>query len=517
MYSIVFVDDESIIREGISSCIRWQEVGFDLVAMFENGHQVLEYLEGHEVDIILSDIKMPKVDGLELAREVNQRFPQVMMLLLSGYDDFEYAQEAMKYNVQEFLLKPITASELTKTLVSVKKKLDDRLRERKEIEGLRERLEESLPLLRERFLYRLVSGKLSGQAIAERAAVVHWEDRRGAYQVVVIHPNDHADDLQRIYLSQFVQQLLEKHDEILFNRDDNLVLILQGPSQDDRGYVLARRIFTDLSKRDGSGISIGCGEVVDRAEKISLSYRGAVTALEYLKVLGVSRILRISEIRGKQSASVEHYNHLVSGLLQELKVGRLEDTLKALSQIFEFFEQSYLTLQEASFFLVRLHSMLQDFLQEFDLVEDTEEVIPYQTDYFVSINQARGFFVKALSDIDRRIRERRNSITTSRIHKAEAIIQRRYRQKNFSLQDICDELYLSTSQFSLLFKEGTGKTFVEYLTAYRIEQAKIQLKSSALRAYEIAELVGFSDPRYFSIIFKKQTGMTPLEYRRSVE
>lgn len=264
MYRLVFVDDESIIREGISSCIAWEPLGFSLAAMLENGQQAIEYLRTHPVDIVISDIKMPKIDGLELSRLIHEQYPQVMVLLLSGHDDFEYAQEAMKYQVNEFLLKPITADELTEVLKRVR------------------------------------------------------------------------DQLDRLSLAEHMKGYLLSADELLSNREENIVLILQDPicGSDDpqtcraystrvkqRGYDIARSVFSFISKRGEEQVSIGCGEVVTDLSHIVISYRGAQSAVDYVQVLGTSRILHISEIRNRQTVSPERFNLLLCGLIDQLKTG----------------------------------------------------------------------------------------------------------------------------------------------------------------------------------------------------
>ncbi len=533
MYRLVFVDDESIIREGISSCISWDDLGFELVKMFENGQQTIDYLREHPVDVVVSDIKMPKIDGLELSKLIYEEFPDMMVLLLSGYDDFEYAQEALKYHVSEFLLKPITAEEFTKVLITIREMLDAQRQEREHQEELQEKLDQSFPLLRERFFYRLISGKLDNSDILQKKTYFQWNDLQGLYQIIVIGIPESWSDLNRLSLFEQVKGILGDTDDLLTNREEHIVLLLQDPSctpeyvpdstayireVQRRGYHIAKRIFSFANNNKRvEPVSIGCGEVITDNTQIVISYRGAENALDYLRVLGVSKILHISEIRDKQPASPEEFNLLAANLIEQLKTGSRGETEKALEAIFSFFERSYLTLHEASLYLIRLHAQLQDFAQGMNLFAEENISIPYQTDFFVSINQARGFFTKVIYDIENRIQEKRHDVTMYRIDKAEAIISRRYIDKNFSLPDICDELFLSTSQFSYLFKEGTGKTFVEYLTAYRINQAKVLLKDSPMRVYEIADKVGFSDPRYFSIIFKKLAGKTPLEYRRSLE
>ena len=160
MYRMILVDDEAIIREGISSCVPWEDNGFFLAGVFEHGQQALEYIEQNPVDVVLSDINMPRMNGLELSRILGERFPEITVILLTGYDDFEYAQEAVRNQVREFLLKPITQNELSKVISTIKEELDIRKENKKAHEILLAKLEQSFPLLKERFLCRIISGML---------------------------------------------------------------------------------------------------------------------------------------------------------------------------------------------------------------------------------------------------------------------------------------------------------------------------------------------------------------------
>ena len=165
MYKLIFVDDEDIVREGITSRIPWGENGFKLAGVFGDGRAALDFVQENEVDVILSDISMPRMDGLTLSREIADSHPRIQVLLLTGFEEFEYAQEAVHHRVKEFLLKPITAEELGNVLERTKGELDRLRYVEGEQERLRDLLDRSLPLLRERFFYSLASGSASSRRV----------------------------------------------------------------------------------------------------------------------------------------------------------------------------------------------------------------------------------------------------------------------------------------------------------------------------------------------------------------
>jgi len=515
------VDDEAIVREGISRVVPWGENGFELSGLFENGEQALSFIEKNPVDIIITDINMPRMDGLTLSRILAERFPKIMVLLLTGFDDFEYAQEAVKNQVRELLLKPITAEELRELLARMKDELDLSREQDRQQEIMQEKLEQSFPLLRERFLYRLVSGRLGRENLVRRGEYFQWLDRGEYYQSVVMSIPESWDDIDALTLSEYLKQQVYSGDEVFSNREGDVVLLLQGSDEEEletRSRVTTEGAFLHTSRLEKDQITAGCGEVVNTPFQLHASYRSACNALDYTRVLGISQILSIHDVRDRKRISMEGFNSLIRQLMVDLRTGSSDKAQEDLREIFTFFENHYLTMSEASGYLTRLHFLMIYFLQEMDLISSTDlDPLFSPPGSFGSLNHAKTFFFKVLARIQEIIQGRRHDVVLSRVDRARQIISERFQKNNFSLKDICDELYLSTSQFSHLFKEGTGQTFVEYLTAFRVEEAKKLLKTTDLKGYEVAEQTGFSDPRYFSIVFKKQTGLTAMEYRKGLD
>ncbi len=519
MFNLIFVDDESIIRDGISSCVPWNINGFNLTGLFENGTQALDYIKNNPVDVVITDINMPYMDGLTLSKILAEQYPQIMVLLLSGYDDFEYAQQALKNHVRDFLLKPITASELSQTLENIYKEITEKKEQEKTNEEMKEKLEQSFPLLRERFFNRLVNGRQTEENINLRKNYFKWNDLQQLYQVSIIKISENWNELERITLFEFLKNNLDETYEVFFNTDENVVILSQGS---DIRYISEKRsdfiklILAYKSKQDKEPPSVGCGDIVTGIGKIPNSYKGAINALDYCNVSGLSQILSIEDIRDSKKINIEDFCRHLSDVIEQLKDGKKNKTIETLNNLFDYLESSYLNSDEAIIYYTRIHHTLELFKQEMGL---PGSILPMNDikDKFLKLNKAREVFTEILFEIEESLEKRRNDIIHSRIDKAKDIISRRYTENSFSLNDICSDLYLSTSQFSFLFREGTGQTFVEYLTSYRVEEAKRLLKTSDCKVYEVAEKVGYQDPRYFSIIFKKLTGVTALEYRKRLE
>ena len=519
MYRLIFVDDEDIVREGIRTRVPWGKNGFELAGTFENGVEALSYMARERVDLVLSDISMPRMDGLTLSQRIAEEFPGTQVLLLTGFEEFEYARRAVRHRVREFLLKPMTAEELGEVLERTRLDLDEARRYEKEQERLRSLLNDSLPLLRQRFFYRLISGKLDAEDIERRREFFDWPDLGGFSLVVVAAQPDDWDELTRFGFTRIVQGMISRRDGLYFNRSEDPVLLLQGKDASElekRGKKIAEALFNEAMKMGDSPVTIGIGEVVSGVEDANRSYLGAGNAVDHGRILGIARVQSIHEVRQKSRVSQEAFVSRARHLEKALKEGTRDSAREALDSLFALFEESYLTSSDAAGYLSRLQYHLSDFAEDMGFAgEDGGAAFPLlEPGVFSRLEEAKVYFRKQVAVLESRIRLRRNDAAHSRIDKALRLIAERFRDKNLGLRDICSELYLSTSQFSVLFKEATGRTFVEYLTEMRVDEAKKLLKTTDLRSYEVADAVGYQDPRYFSSIFKKTTGLTTTEYRR---
>lgn len=520
MFRLIFVDDEAIIRNGISKVVPWGENGYELVGLFEQGQQALDFIRDNPVDVVITDINMPKMDGLTLSRILADQYPKITVLILTGYDDFEYAQKAVKNQVREFLLKPITADELKEVLETVREELLLTREQEKAQEEMKEKLSQSFPLLKERFFNRLVRGKINREDFIRRREYFQWKDREKLYQVSIVSIPESWSELERVTLRELIKKTISPDDVVFFDLGENLVIIFQGDHPEglqSRVGETMEHIFLVSGSQEKDQISAGCGEVVSSFEDLPGSYEGAGTAVDYSRVLGLTQILFIKDVRDKDRIVPELFQSRLDSFIDALKEGKSGESLETLRDIFSYLEQRYMAHDEASSYYSLIHFHILNFLIDMGIQRGEDPFFPYKPQYYSTMNVAKESFEKYVREIEKKIESRRNDVILSRVDKAKEIVARRYSESGFSLQDMCGELYLSTSQFSFLFKEGTGQTFIEYLTSYRVEEAKKLLKSTDMKAYEIAEAVGYQDSRYFSIIFKKQTGITAMEYRKRLE
>ena len=567
MYRFLIIDDEPVVREGIAEYIDWNAHGFELVGTCRDGREGLQAVEELRPDVVLTDICMPFVDGLELAGSIAEEYPGTKTILLTGYDEFEYAQEAVKLKVSDFLLKPITPDELRELLGSIRNQLDDERNRRRRLERLQEQLTESLPLLRERFLNRLIKGAARPDEIARRIELLELSLPGPWYAAVVCDPDapeatdprDGRDvggaqpggappgamkpydgktdvaqsgaaqmgggryDLDRLAVENIVGAVSAEldHAVVCSTPRDEVVVILSAPGPEaavaqalECGDVIADRVAAEL----GHSIAIGTGDPVDALIAVSASYQHARLALEHRQVLGSSQVITAQQVRGNDAGSpIEIDADARARFVRALKGGDIEDTELALGDILRCFDATDRAMELC---LVVMHRLLADVLNALEvLAVDYGRIPELGRNPFGELNRLRrkdeieSWFLAVARSAQAFLANRRKEHSEWKAEEAKEFIRTHYMDPGLSLRTICSALSISKSYLSTIFKTHTGMTVVEFLTNVRMEAAKELLAAESLKSYEVATRVGFRDAHYFSLTFKKQTGISPTEYR----
>ncbi|MZQ86350.1 response regulator [Paenibacillus sp. 5J-6] len=532
MYKIIIADDEDNVREGIRDSLNWAELGFEVVGDFINGDEVIQAAGTLKPDVVLTDINMPLVDGLEVTRYLSENHPLTKVIILTGYDEFEYAQQALKLKVYDYILKPNTADELREMLSKLKAALDDETRQVEDLGMLKQQLRESLPLVRERYLNQLVTGDLRESNIDDKLAYLEIDLKANYYLVAVIDVDDQGE-LKKLFPGSESELLYfavcnisgemisrEKNGVVFQNNDDKTVVILF----DDDMEVLSRaatRIFEEIkvSVREylKFTVSIGVGDIMSSLKNIHYSHKRALSALEYRFFLGKNRIIHSGDMEGGLGERVPYDKLWEKKLITAIKSGTQQEIDVIVEKIIKNLKESYLSMDRCYIHVQHIIVSIMDALDDLDIGETTHSKIssPLTEIYgLITLDEIEDWLKTYCSRITGIILETRNKCSKMQAVKAEAYIRENYADTNISMDMVCKYLVLSTSYFSLIFKNHTGETFIGYLTRIRVEKAKELLKCTDLKTYEIANRTGYLDPHYFNLIFKKATGMTPTVYRK---
>lgn len=524
---VIIVDDEEIIREGIQKHIPWEELGYELVGTAGNGMEALKLFLREEIDLLVTDICMPVMDGLELLKNVNESYPLTRSIVLSGHDEFNYAQQCLKLGVKDYVLKPITPRELKHLLRKMKEELEREEQEKNFKESLKKHMEESLPVLREKFLNEWVCQPMEEEKINSKFSTLLMNPLLQPYQVLLLqldHSNQEEEQLLQFAITEIVKEYFLKYPNMVIfsNFKGQTVLVLTGSStnvySDAPLFSLLQEAKELIQKRLNVTVTVGIGNPVHYKKDVHLSFKEATDALEYRFLMGINQIIFIGDLE-KRKVSLSIALELEKKLLFTIKMGTIQQTHDLIEAIFSAWGKA--DVGTCKWYVTELIIMINKTFSELDV--DAMELWgdPHQLlndlHQHKTLYQIKDLLTEICQKANVLINEKRKHSTRALIAQAKMFIENNYGDIDLSLGRVCEELHVSPSYFSLIFKKETQNTFVEFLTKVRLEKAKKLLKTSDLKNYEIAEKIGFTDPQYFSTVFKKHVGVTPTEYRSSLD
>ncbi|WP_219835467.1 response regulator [Paenibacillus sp. R14(2021)] len=530
MYKAIIVDDEAVVRVGLKNTIDWREHGFELIGDYANGREAWEAIEQDKPDLVISDISMPFMDGLELAGLVVESYPYIKIIILTGFDQFDYAQQALRLKVSDFILKPITAREIRQLLDKVRGEMDEERQRREDLSRLQSQLKQSVPLLKERFLERLVAVGLGKAEIDDRFAYFGLPPLAANTVVVAADIDDfgerellsyeHDVEFLRFAAFDIFEEIAEREQAIVFRtREERMVAILSlnGSENDlyEAAFRFAEAVRYHIEKFLKFTVTAGVGRICHSAEMLPASYKGALSALDYRFLYGKNQVLGILDMEGQPDAVPPP--SWDRKLVSIVKTGSIQEAHDLIGRGIAELKQSRVPIEACFLYMQKIVLTLMNAIQDV-VAHDREASIDSQMMLmdvysYKTLDEIEGWLKQVVYAVMTEIADNRNHFTSMQIHRAVEYIETNYANDKMSLQDLCRHVLMSTSYFSLVFKQQTGETFIEYLTGVRMAKAKELLQSTSLKSYEIACQVGYSDPNYFSLLFKKRAGVTPKEYR----
>ncbi|SEC02318.1 response regulator [Paenibacillus sp. GP183] len=533
MYKIMIVDDEAEIREGIEELIQWEDHGFQFIGGYENGREALEASGANVPDVILTDICMPFLDGLELAERIKHISPFTRLILLTGYDDFEYAQRAIQLNVYDYLLKPFSAGQLRNLLDKVKLEMDEDYKQKEDIQRLKMQLNQSLPLLKEKFLEKLVTTSISRTELEEKLDFFDIRLVGPCYMAIVVDIDDFGSrnrsisvmeqELLRFAVYNIVEEIMVKPERgIAFRSRDEQIVVILSCEADDSAYYFVQQLAEEtrqcMERYLKFTVTVGIGTTCSTLLEIASSCQKAMAAIDYRFLLGKNKVISIADFGGMVPTETDGYPEWEKKLLRCLRTSSSHEIESIIEEWMLYFKRSLTPMPKCHLYLQKFHVALLDMMDELG-GERAEFSLFQSTDLFSGWNA-----MKTLDDIGawlkttcRQVMDELSNIridqTRLKVLAAEQYIKSHYSDEALSLQEVCRHVQISPSYLGVVFKTHTGQTFIEYLTRTRVDKAKELLKLSGLKAFEIAERTGYRDPHYFSLLFKKNTGMSPTDYR----
>lgn len=531
MLKIFLVEDEFVVREGIKNNIDWKAHGYEFCGEASDGELALPMIQKLKPDIVITDIKMPFMDGLVLSKLIKKELPWTEIIILTGYEKFEYAKEGIKIGIAEYLSKPINSEELLKEVDILAVKIEEKRQERKIKEMYMKEIEENVLKDRKDLFHYLVTGSKSAGELLEIADSLDIDLSSMWYNIVLMqtqsmnHANDEYSKIL-IEIEQEIENLIDETHLLIFDRNlEGKALLFKADSKEELEQIQNNYISKTketLLRYEQVRYFGGIGVPVNRLRELPLSFERASHAFAHRYLVKESYILNSEEM--KQVVYLEQEEFSISNVDPgQMDRGKIKEFLKfgdkeeAIYFVKEFFKALGTHAMKSTVFrqyiLMDTYFCVLDFLDGLQISRDEIEPIDISSGYLHNEEDAVNYVIriiqKALELREKNASNRYGDI----VDEVMRYIENNYGDEEISLNLLAAHVNFSPNHLSAIFSQYTGRTFSRCLTEYRMNKAKELLRCTGKRSSEIGMEVGYRDPHYFSYLFKKTQGMTPTQYR----
>lgn len=533
---VFLVEDEMVIRRGIKNSIDWEKEGYIFCGEASDGELAYPMIIKEKPDILITDIRMPFMDGLELCKLVKKELPNIKILILSGYDEFDYAKEAIRLGVTEYLLKPISSGKLLEALngvsESIRREKEDKDLVRKYMEEMRENTEHE----KQKFFEQMIAGNLSMADALETGKKYEMNLSAGMYNLLLFRFTLGEENRKSGELLGEAEYAIEKLTERLeyvfeFQRGVEGWAFLLMADNEEQMSERVKELSKDLEEimKNYSTIAYfgGIGQPVARLRELEESFREAERALVARFTMELNRIISVEDIRMAQNVDTLDDIEITSfgeiektrTMLEKFLNNGAEDEIDEFVDVYinELPEENLKSVLMRQYIIMDAYIVMMSFCEKIEGIEGEMQAQSEELKNSMKTIQTLEEIKNYIRMLLKKIIGVRDTISGRRysdiIEIAKDQIRKTYMSDEISLNTIAAEVGMSPSYFSSIFSKEMGKTFVEYLTEIRMDRAKELLMCSSMKTSEIGYEVGYKDPHYFSYIFKKTQNCTPKEFR----
>lgn len=533
---VFLVEDEMVIRRGIKNSIDWEKEGYIFCGEASDGELAYPMIIKEKPDILITDIRMPFMDGLELCKLVKKELPNIKILILSGYDEFDYAKEAIRLGVTEYLLKPISSGKLLEALngvsESIRREKEDKDLVRKYMEEMRENTEHE----KQKFFEQMIAGNLSMADALETGKKYEMNLSAGMYNLLLFRFTLGEENRKSGELLGEAEYAIEKLTERLeyvfeFQRGVEGWAFLLMADNEEQMSERVKELSKDLEEimKNYSTIAYfgGIGQPVARLRELEESFREAERALAARFTMELNRIISVEDIRMAQNVDTLDDIEITSfgeiektrTMLEKFLNNGAEDEIDEFVDVYinELPEENLKSVLMRQYIIMDAYIVMMSFCEKIEGIEGEMQAQSEELKNSMKTIQTLEEIKNYIRMLLKKIIGVRDTISGRRysdiIEIAKDQIRKTYMSDEISLNTIAAEVVMSPSYFSSIFSKEMGKTFVEYLTEIRMDRAKELLMCSSMKISEIGYEVGYKDPHYFSYIFKKTQNCTPKEFR----
>lgn len=533
---VFLVEDEMVIRRGIKNSIDWEKEGYIFCGEASDGELAYPMIIKEKPDILITDIRMPFMDGLELCKLVKKELPNIKILILSGYDEFDYAKEAIRLGVTEYLLKPISSGKLLEALngvsESIRREKEDKDLVRKYMEEMRENTEHE----KQKFFEQMIAGNLSMADALETGKKYEMNLSAGMYNLLLFRFTLGEENRKSGELLGEAEYAIEKLTERLeyvfeFQRGVEGWAFLLMADNEEQMSERVKELSKDLEEimKNYSTIAYfgGIGQPVARLRELEESFREAERALAARFTMELNRIISVEDIRMAQNVDTLDDIEITSfgeiektrTMLEKFLNNGAEDEIDEFVDVYinELPEENLKSVLMRQYIIMDAYIVMMSFCEKIEGIEGEMQAQSEELKNSMKTSQILEEIKNYIRMLLKKIIGVRDTISgrcySDIIEIAKDQIRKTYMSDEISLNTIAAEVGMSPSYFSSIFSKEMGKTFVEYLTEIRMDRAKELLMCSSMKTSEIGYEVGYKDPHYFSYIFKKTQNCTPKEFR----
>lgn len=530
---VFLVEDESVVREGLRDNIPWQQFGYQFVGEAGDGEMALPLIRKSRPDVLITDIKMPFMDGLTLSHIVGQEFPEMKIIIISGYDDFEYARQAIREGVEQYLLKPVTRRTLQKALTEVKEKIESEQEQKNYLHKYQDDMREYEQFFLRTFFEKVFAGQLSVQEIYEEAQKHSLDINAPFYNLVLIDVQEKANKqqageaCQKCYeeLMRFLMRFSNYY--LVFRWNINIYgILIKGESENiaERTEKCLEGIEQICAQyEEETNWYAAAGSPIERFSQLSDCYRKLNHIFNYRffepskHILSEKQAAGLTSESGEGALEIVDMNKTSPELIKSfLAKGQKEEAGEFVGNFLLGMDQALKSRIFWDYTLLNVRFAVLSYMEEIGVTQQeflqnvrSEDVQKME----IGLENMRHYIEEMLTQAIA-FRDRENKSQSKKaLEKSLEYIEENYMRESLSLNEIAAAQAVSPNYFSAMFSQEMQMTFVEYVTQKRMEKARSLLRETEMRSNEIALAVGYKNPHYFSFVFKKTQGCTPREYR----
>lgn len=530
----MLVDDEDMVRKRVINNIDWEARGFNIVCEAENGQEAYERFLIHQPDVVITDIKMPFMDGLELSEKILNEFPLTKIIVLTGFDEFDYAKRSVELHLTNYLLKPVSMKELMTILDEVKQTIDDEIEERRNANRLRAHYDESFPLMRQRFMLGLIEGSYKNDQLDQWLEHYKVTLTGNYYMVSVVHIDDFVEAKLRNQLDEIEMKKVSVLDMVkevnetyplgnFFIHNDQVVIITARDAHDKNEFINRYRINLErlrqaVNRYQEYTVTIGMGRVVSSIKQLQNSYTSALNAIDYKLMLGENQIINIQDTEPVEANNLEFSDIELKDLRRILKLGTLEELRVFVERLFDVNQLLNQDKGTYQIYILELVTAMIKTIKEMQI--DSKNFRFEELDLFEVVlrNQSIEFVTNSIvmlgEKIMKIIQTTQTDTTNKLVTEAKTYVNDHYSDETLNVESVAGHLHYTPNYLSSMFKKETGNSFMSYILEVRLSAAKKLLETTDMKNFEVAIEVGFSSANYFSFCFKKELGISPTQYKR---